>query len=811
LEIAFRTEGPAQVVELAGDLDGTATLHPADEERLRALLQPGCHLIVDLAKVRRLSPVGLRLVLLFHRRGSALGRVSFTGASQELVDLVEATGFREMARGRFPATPATRARRVRPRIDVYPTHHHGDFALRRGRPFPLGARPVPGGVNFAVYSRHARSCTLVLFDKAADRPSAEVPFPEEFRVGHVFAMLVFGLEPERFQYGYRMDGPWAPEQGHRFDCSKVLLDPFAGCIAGREAWGRPPDADNTCPHRACLVPEDFDWAGDRPPGRPVEDLVIYEMHVRGFTAHPSSGVKFPGTFAGVRERIPYLKELGVNCVELMPVFEFDECEGGRRHPGTGEPLLNYWGYSPVGFYAPKAGYAASGRAGMQVDEFKALVRDLHENGIEVILDVVFNHTAEGDETGPTLSFRGLDNRVYYLLTPDGRYHNFSGCGNTLNCNHPAVRDLVLDCLRHWVAEYHVDGFRFDLASILGRDQDGIPLNNPPLVEALAADPVLGTTKLIAEAWDAAGLYQVGSFPAYGRWAEWNGRFRDCVRKFLKGDPEQAVEMAVRVTGSADLYPTRGPAASVNLVTCHDGFTLGDLVSYNGKHNEANGEGNRDGVDDNHSWNCGAEGPTDDPAVNALRRRQVKNALAMLFLGQGVPMLLMGDECGRTQQGNNNAYCHDGPLTWFDWTLPTRNAELSRFCRCLIGFRKLHPALRHPRYAGRPDDRGERLEVTWHGTRPFGPDWSPESRVLAFELRLEGGAGPGEVIYVAMNMFWEALGFALPAAPPGRRWHVFANTALPPPADVCEPGGEPLLEDQGNVTVGGRSVLVLVAR
>ena len=495
-----------------------------------------------------------------------------------------------------------------PRIDIYPTHQHAGFALQCGHPFLPGAWPVPGGVNFVVFSRHAHSCTLVLFEHGAAQPTAEIPFAEEFRVGHVFCMFVFGLSPEQFQYGYRMDGPWAPEQGHRFDPSKVLLDPFAACVAGGEVWGERASGDGLSRYRASLVPEDFDWEGDRPLGLPFTDLVIYEMHVRGFTRSPTSGVKFPGTFAGLREKIPFLKELGINCVELMPIFEFDECEVDRRHPRTGERLLNYWGYNTLAFCAPKASYAASGRAGMQADEFKSLVKELHKSGIEVILDVVFNHTAEGGEDGPTLSFRGLDNRTWYLLTPEGRYQNFSGCGNTLNCNHPVVRDFVLNCLRWWVAEYHIDGFRFDLASILGRDQNGVALANPPLLEALAADPILGTTKLIAEAWDAGGLYQVGSFPAYGRWAEWNGRYRDCLRKFLKGDHGQVGEMASRLVGSPDLYATRGPAASINFVTCHDGFTLADLVSYNDKHNEANGEDNRDGASDNCSWNCGVEGP-----------------------------------------------------------------------------------------------------------------------------------------------------------------------------------------------------------
>ena len=444
LVMTFRENGQATVVELAGDLDSSVSLRPEDKARLFALLKPGCRITLDVSKLRRVSPVGLRLLLLLYRSARALGAVSFVGERRELVDLAEATGFVDMAQGPSPDPLSAWPWLLWPRIDIYPTHQHAGFALQCGHPFLPGAWPVPGGVNFVVFSRHAHSCTLVLFEHGAAQPTAEIPFAEEFRVGHVFCMFVFGLSPEQFQYGYRMDGPWAPEQGHRFDPSKVLLDPFAACVAGGEVWGERASGDGLSRYRASLVPEDFDWEGDRPLGLPFTDLVIYEMHVRGFTRSPTSGVKFPGTFAGLREKIPFLKELGINCVELMPIFEFDECEVDRRHPRTGERLFNYWGYNTLAFCAPKAGYAASGRAGMQVDEFKSLVKELHKNGIEVILDVVFNHTAEGGEDGPTLSFRGLDNRTWYLLTPEGRYQNFSGCGNTLNCNHPVVREFVLE-------------------------------------------------------------------------------------------------------------------------------------------------------------------------------------------------------------------------------------------------------------------------------------------------------------------------------------------------------------------------------
>ncbi|HWG85971.1 MAG TPA: alpha-amylase family glycosyl hydrolase, partial [Deinococcales bacterium] len=537
------------------------------------------------------------------------------------------------------------------RIDFYPTHEKEGFKYRAGKPFPFGATLVPNGVNFSIYSAHATSCTLVLYDKGEREPKVEIPFLDEFKIGNVYSMIVFDLDYETLEYGYRMDGPFDPARGHRFDGTKVLMDPYARVIGGRDVWGKTPDWTDPYPHRARLAFDDFDWEGDHPPRIPTEDLVVYEAHLRGFTKSPTSGVKQPGTFAGLREKIPYLKSLGINCLELMPIYEFDEFEHSHTDPATGEVShLNYWGYSTVGFFAPKAGYAATGRLGMQVDELKQLIKDLHRNGIEVILDVVFNHTAEGDHRGPTISFKGLDNQIYYMLTPEGYYFNFSGTGNTLNCNHPVVRNMVLDCLRYWAAEYHVDGFRFDLAAILGRAADGTPLSNPPLLEALAHDPILAKCKLVAEAWDAGGLYQVGSFPDYGRWAEWNGRFRDTARKFIKGEAGTVSELATRIAGSPDLYAVRGATASINFITAHDGFTLNDLVSYDQKHNEANGEDNRDGGDNNDSWNCGVEGPTDDPAILELRQRQMKNAAVILLTSQGVPMLLMGDEVARTQHG-----------------------------------------------------------------------------------------------------------------------------------------------------------------
>ncbi len=701
------------------------------------------------------------------------------------------------------------------RIDYYPTHEHEGFKLRAGSVYPFGATLTPTGVNFSVFSSHAERCTLVLFDKGAQAPRVEIPFPPEFRIGNVYAMTVFDLDAETLEYGYRMEGPYAPEEGHRFDATKILMDPYARVIGGRDEWGRTPDWDDPYQHRARLAFDDFDWEHDRPLEIPIEDLVVYEAHVRSLTRHPSSGVRNPGTFAAIREKIPYLKSLGVNCLELMPVYEFDEFEHSRPNPETGELLVNYWGYSTVGFFAPKAGYAATGRLGMQVDEFKKLVKELHVNGIEVMLDVVFNHTAEGNERGPTISFRGLDNKTYYMLTPEGYYFNFSGTGNTLNCNNPIVRNMVLDCLRYWAAEYHIDGFRFDLAAILGRDPSGAPLNNPPLLETLAYDPVLAKCKLVAEAWDAGGLYQVGSFPAYGRWAEWNGRYRDALRKFLKGDAGRAGEMANRIAGSPDMYGDRGATASINFVTAHDGFTLHDLVSYDGKHNLANGEDNRDGANDNESWNCGVEGATDDPEVLRLRRRQMRNALAILLTSQGVPMLLSGDEVARTQHGNNNTYCHDNELNWFDWTLTETNADLLRFTQGLIAFRAQHPVLRNRWHLSGRDLVGSGVpDISWHGRRAWEPDWGPDARYLAFMLdgaHARGGRAQDDSIYLAFNAHWETYGFELPQPPHGRRWHVFVNTGMEAPHDIHPHGDEPPLDDSSHILVGGRTVVILVAK
>ena len=533
------------------------------------------------------------------------------------------------------------------------------FPVRPGIYDLNGATPLQNGVNFTIHTCGGTSCELLLFHRAQEEPFAVLPFPEAYKIGDVYSMIVYGLNIDEFEYAYRVDGPYCPEKGLLFDKNKILLDPYAKAVAGQRTWGI--RWDHT--YHARVVKDRFDW-GDMPQSKKeLCDLIIYELHVRDFTHHPSSGVQHRGTFSGLMEKIPYLKELGINAVELMPIFEFDETMNSRTVDG--KQLLECWGYNTVGFFAPNSSYAAANEHNLEGTELKTLIKALHDNGIEVILDVVFNHTAEGNEKGNTFSFKGFDNNIYYMLTPDGNYYNFRGCGNTLNCNHPVVQQLILECLRYWTINYRVDGFRFDLASILGRNEDGSPMNNPPLLRTLADDSILSNVKLIAEAWDAGGLYQVGSFPASGRWAEWNGRYRDSLRSYLKGDSWNAWDAAWSISGSGDLYGGyydnthsnyAGYNSCVNFLTCHDGFTLYDLYAYNDKHNEANGWNNTDGANDNRSWNCGAEGETDDPEVLSLRRRMIRNACAVLMCSRGTPMFLAGDEFGNTKFGNNNSYC-----------------------------------------------------------------------------------------------------------------------------------------------------------
>ncbi|RGX30058.1 glycogen debranching protein [Enterocloster asparagiformis] len=653
-----------------------------------------------------------------------------------------------------------------------------------------GATLLQDGVNFTVHTHSGTACELLLFNRGEKDPYAVLPFPEEYKIGNVYSMIVFGLDIGEFEYAYRVDGPNDPGAGLLFDRDQILLDPYAKAVTGQSVWGEKQEPG--CTYRARVVKNNFDW-GDMPQsGREMSDLVIYELHVRGFTRHSSSGVAHPGTFAGILEKIPYLKDLGVNAVELMPVFEFDETMGGREV--NGRKLLDYWGYNTVGFFAPNTSYTAGLEYNREGTEFKNLIRTLHENGIEVILDVVFNHTAEGNEKGPVISFKGFDNNIYYMLTPDGYYYNFSGCGNTLNCNHPIVQQMIVECLRYWTVDYRVDGFRFDLASILGRNEDGSPMNNPPLLQRLAFDPILGNVKLIAEAWDAGGLYQVGTFPAWKRWAEWNGKYRDTLREFLKGGTWAAGEAARRITGSGDLYNGHyaGYNSSVNFITCHDGFTLYDLYAYNEKHNQENGWGNTDGADDNRSWNCGAEGPTDDKEVLDLRFRMMRNACAVLMCSRGTPMFFAGDEFGNTQLGNNNAYCQDNEISWLNWELLKENEDLFGFFRFMIRFRMNHPAIRRDlpgAVCGLPA-----LTVYGNGGENRVDDGTAALGILY--AGYDRKRGRDDVVYLAVNVYWEDVNIQLPELPKYLDWYAVVNTAGDGQSRFCYRCGERSRVDSG---------------
>ena len=646
------------------------------------------------------------------------------------------------------------------------------FKIRPGFFRMYGACVASNGVSFTINSHGATRCTLLLFKPQAPKPYARIPFPDSYRIGDTYSMLVFDIKPDEFEYAFSFDGPYEPAKGLLFNEENVILDPYSRAVTGQRKWGEKPEGGKDFEYRARVVKSNFDWGNIKQLEQPFEDLVIYETHVRGYTKDKSSGVSAPGTFAGLKDKIPYLKDLGINAVELMPIFEFDEMESARVVDGV--QLYNYWGYNTVSFFAPNTSYAFNEEHNHEGDELKSLIKALKENGIEVILDVVFNHTAEGNEMGPCFSFKGIDNNVYYMLTPDAHYYNFSGCGNVMNCNHPVVRNFIIDCLRHWAIEYRVDGFRFDLASILGRDQNGAPMANPPILESLAFDPVLGKMKLIAEAWDAGGLYQVGSFPSWNRWAEWNGRYRDDMRSFLKGDDGMAGNAITRITGSRDLYSpeSRGHKASVNFLTCHDGFTLYDLYSYNEKHNEKNGWNNTDGDNNGHSWNCGAEGETDDPNVNGLRRRLIKNAFAALLCSRGPAMFFAGDEFCNTQFGNNNAYCQDNIISWLDWSRLEEFKEIHDFVRHMIQFRKEHPILRKmtkPSSCQFP-------EISVHNGTPFNASTDYKTKLIGIMY-----AGRNEedteddIVFYCMNAYWEPLVMQLPVLPNGKHWHVDTNT------------------------------------
>ena len=695
-------------------------------------------------------------------------------------------------------SPASSSQLALPRsIHLVPLGQIAGFDVRPGFYEINGATAIPGGVNFTVHSHGATAIELLLFHRAEQEPYAVLPFPNHYRIGNVYSMIVFKLNIEDFEYAYRVDGPYDPQNGLIFDKSRYLLDPYARAVAGQSQWGY--DSPRGQHYKARVVKDDFDWEAMPQPLIPMEDLIIYEMHVRGFTKDSSSGVQYPGTFAGIMEKLDYLESLGVNAIELMPIFEFDEMQDYREIDG--QPLYNYWGYNTVSFFAPNTSYTSSKEYNREGNELKHLIRACNERGIEVYLDVVFNHTAEGNEQGPFFSFKGFDNNIYYLLTPEGYYYNFSGCGNTMNCNHPIVRQMILDCLRYWVTTYRIDGFRFDLASILGRNEDGAPMSVPPLLQALAFDPILGNVKLIAEAWDAGGLYQVGTFPSWNRWAEWNGRYRDDMRRFLKGDPGMAQAAALRMAGSKDIYEDQSRTnASVNFITCHDGFTLWDLFSYNQKHNEKNGWNNTDGSDDNNSWNCGAEGATDDPEVDALRRRMCRNAFALLMCSRGVPMFLAGDEFANTQFGNNNAYCQDNQISWLNWAQLEENQDMFGFFQFMIQFRKAHRVLRAKTSEGAygfPD-------ISFHGVEPWHhqPFSEHERYVGVMFSGWERETGP-QAVYVAANSYWGELTIRLPDLPSTMYWVKEVDTW------EAEQKAFPLSGNQA--TIRPRSVMVFVGK
>ena len=684
------------------------------------------------------------------------------------------------------------------------------FPVRPGIYDLNGATPLQNGVNFTIHTCGGTSCELLLFHRAQEEPFAVLPFPEAYKIGDVYSMIVYGLNIDEFEYAYRVDGPYCPEKGLLFDKNKILLDPYAKAVAGQRTWGI--RWDHT--YHARVVKDRFDW-GDMPQSKKeLCDLIIYELHVRDFTHHPSSGVQHRGTFSGLMEKIPYLKELGINAVELMPIFEFDETMNSRTVDG--KQLLECWGYNTVGFFAPNSSYAAANEHNQEGTELKILIKALHDNGIEVILDVVFNHTAEGNEKGNTFSFKGFDNNIYYMLTPDGNYYNFSGCGNTLNCNHPVVQQLILECLRYWTINYRVDGFRFDLASILGRNEDGSPMNNPPLLRTLADDSILSNVKLIAEAWDAGGLYQVGSFPASGRWAEWNGRYRDSLRSYLKGDSWNAWDAAWSISGSGDLYGGyydnthsnyAGYNSCVNFLTCHDGFTLYDLYAYNDKHNEANGWNNTDGANDNRSWNCGVEGETDDPEVLSLRRRMIRNACAVLMCSRGTPMFLAGDEFGNTKFGNNNSYCQDNITSWLDWRMLEKNKDLFEFFKFMIAFRKKHPVI----HKQLPISVCGMDPIHTHNLNAEETDIPRDARTFCVSFAgYDKEKGKDDLIYVAVNTFWEDVTITLPNLHGRGAWHLSVNTYGDGNGHYCYPEGQEVRIDRSFV-MRPRSVAVFTGR
>jgi glycogen operon protein len=710
------------------------------------------------------------------------------------------------------------------------------FSVSTGKPLPLGAEIMGDGVNFAVFSQNATAVTLLLFENPEDNEAffEYALSPEKNQTGDIWHAHIHGLKAGAL-YLFKVDGPYLPEQGHRFNINKALIDPYTKALTGDFLWNtaealgydpKSPNSDlsfNFCADAAkmpkCIVVDNnaFDWQEDRPLNYPLRNTVIYETHVRGLSMK-MPGAQYPGTYRGVVEAIPYLKNLGITSVEFLPLHEFDEFENTHKNPKTAEKLTNYWGYSTIAFFSPKANYSSSGKRGQQVDEFKEMVRELHKAGLEIILDIVFNHTAEGNEKGPTLSFRGLDNSIYYLLSDNKRYYqNYSGCGNTLNCNHPAVRSLIIDCLRYWVIEMHVDGFRFDLGSILGRDQNGKLMENPPILERIAFDPVLRRTKIIAEAWDAGGAYQVGGFPG-GRWAEWNDRYRDDIRRFWRGDDNAIQGLATRITGSSDLYKHTGrkPFHSINFITSHDGFTLNDLVSFNGKHNEDNGEKNKDGNDSNFSYNYGYEGRVSNPVIEGIRNRQIKNFLATLLFSLGTPMLLGGDEFRRTQRGNNNAYCQNNDISWYDWELTQKHSDILRFAQQLIAFRKRHPVfLRSEFYTGEDRDLDDYPDIVWFDELGESPDWEKQQGALA--CRIDGSKAETRAdyddfdYYLIFNARTEPVSFSLPPAATNGVWLRLIDTIRESPEDILAEECAAPLQDNAVYTAGPRTFVLLISK
>jgi glycogen operon protein len=715
-----------------------------------------------------------------------------------------------------------------------------NLVAETGKALPLGATIANDGVNFAIFSRHATAVTLIIFESPdknspwIEIPLASQPDKREHKTGNIWHCFIKGLGAGSC-YLYRADGPYFPEKGQRFNPHKTLVDPYAKALTDVSDWDygkcagydiKKPGRDLTYSYdddiehqsRCIVIDDNFDWQGDTPLNYPLRFSVIYETHVKGLTAHPNSGVKYPGTYKGVVEKIPYFKDLGITSLEFLPVQEFNENEIIRHNPRNGSKLTNYWGYSTAAFFAPKGSYAADKTPGAQVNEFKEMVRELHKAGIEVILDIVFNHTAEGNEQGPTFSFRGLDNSIYYILNENKRYYqNYSGCGNTVNCNHPVVRTFIMDCLRYWVMEMHVDGFRFDLGSILGRDQNGHIMENPPTLEQIAEDPILNSTKIIAEAWDAGGAYQVGWFPG-GRWAEWNDLYRDSVRKYWRGDLKETRYLATRISGSSDLYLRDGrkPFHSINFITSHDGFTMKDLVSYNSKHNEDNGESNWDGSNNNLSYNHGTEGLTKDPVIKLLRERQIKNFFATLMVSLGTPMILGGDEFARTQNGNNNAYCQDNEISWYDWSLLEKNADIYRFVKEMIAFRLRHPGLMRPEFfTGRGGDYRAIPDISWFDEKGLVPDWDKIGYYLAF--RVDGSKA--EILadrddndfYIMFNAAIDIQTFVLAEPRSKKEWFRVVDTGLPSPNEILPLGSEERLPSQRSYSVKARSIVILISK